>query len=202
MDKPQTEAPKEKDSVVEKLENPASQDPPPAPDPLQAEVSELRSQLEAKDKEIAELKDKYLRALAETENVRKRMRQQSEETVRQQREGLLRDLLPIVDNLERAVEAARGGGNGKSIVEGVEIVLGSLLDFLRIQGVTRVDAVGQPFDPRFHEAVDHVPSEAHEPNTVIEEFHRGYISGDRVLRPARVVVAKKQDKVEDEGQES
>jgi molecular chaperone GrpE len=150
----------------------------------------LREQLAGKDKEIAELKDKYLRALAEADNVRKRMRQQSEETVRFQREGLLRDLLPITDNLERAVEAARGGGNGKPIVEGVEMVLRSLLDFLRNHGVVPRESIGLPFDPQFHEAVDHVESAEHPPNTVISEFHRGYQVGERVLRPARVAVAK------------
>ena len=118
------------------------------------------------------------------------MRQQSEETVRLQRENLLRDLLPITDNLERAVEAARGGGNGKPIVEGVEMVLRSLLDFLRTNGVIPRESVGQPFDPQFHEAVDHVESGEHPPNTVISEFHRGYQVGERVLRPARVAVAK------------
>ena len=156
----------------------------------QSEVNGLKEQLASKDKEIAELKDKYLRALAETENVRKRIRQQGEETARLQRERLLRDLLPITDNLERAVDAARGGGNGKPIVEGVEMVLRSLLDYLRSNNVTPRESIGQPFDPQFHEAVDHVASNEHPPNTVISEFHRGYQVGDRVLRPARVAVAK------------
>jgi molecular chaperone GrpE len=158
--------------------------------PQSPEIAALREQIGNKDKEIAELKDKYLRALADTENIRKRMRQQSEDTVRLQRENLLRDLLPITDNLERAVEAARGGGNGKPIVEGVELVLRSLLDLLRSNGVTPRESVGRPFDPQFHEAVDHVESGEHPPNTVISEFHRGYQVGERVLRPARVAVAK------------
>jgi molecular chaperone GrpE len=155
-----------------------------------AEVAALQQQIANKDKEIAELKDKYLRALADMDNIRKRMRQQSEDTARLQRENLLRDLLPITDNLERAVEAARGGGNGKPIVEGVEMVLRSLLDFLRSNGVSPRESVGRPFDPQFHEAVDHVESGEHPPNTVISEFHRGYQVGERVLRPARVAVAK------------
>lgn len=156
-----------------------------------AEVGEgFQAQLAAKDKEIAELKDKYLRALADFENARKRIRSQSDESVRIQRESLLRDLLPIVDNLERAVEAAQGGGNGKPIVEGVQMVLASLLDYLRVQGVTPIEAKGRLFDPRLHEAVDHVASPHHEPNTVVEEMHRGYAAGDRILRPARVSVAK------------
>jgi len=162
------------------------------PESAQAEqqAAQPEAELAAKDREIAELKDKYLRVLADTENVRKRMRQQGEDSLRIQREGLLRDLLPIVDNLERAVEAARGAGSGGSIVEGVEMVLRSLMDFMRGHGVTSSDSVGRQFDPNLHEAVDHVESAAHEPNTVINEFHRGYQMGDRVLRPARVAVAK------------
>jgi molecular chaperone GrpE len=153
-------------------------------------MTALRSQLAEKDKELAELKDKYLRALAEQDNSRKRLRHQSEEGIRLQREAFLRELLPIVDNLELAVAAARGGGNGKPIVEGVEMVLRSVHDFLRNHGVTPHEAVGQPFDPQFHEAVDHVESIEYKPNTVISEFHRGYRIGDRALRPARVIVAK------------
>jgi molecular chaperone GrpE len=153
----------------------------------------LEAQLEAKDREIAEVNDKYLRALAEQENARKRIRQQAEESIRHQRESLLRDLLPIVDNLELAVAAARAGGNGEShesIVAGIEMVLRSLHDLLRGHGVTPQEAVGRSFNPQFHEAVDHLESPAHKPNTIVREYHRGYQIGDRVLRPARVAVAK------------
>src|SRR6202163_1519596 len=163
-------------------------DPPIAPQ--SSELAALREQIANKDKEIAEVKDKYLRALADTENIRKRMRQQSEDSVRLQRENLLRELLPITDNLERAVEAARGGGDGKPIVEGVEMVLRSLLDFLRTNGVIPRESMVRPLHPQFHEAVDHIESTEHPPNTVISEFHRGYQVGERVLRPARVAVAQ------------
>jgi molecular chaperone GrpE len=145
---------------------------------------------EPKDQEIAELKDKYLRALAEHENARRRIRQQSEDSVRVQKENLLRELLPIVDNLERAVEAAKGKGDGRSIVEGVQMVLASLMDFLKANGVRAITSVGEQFDPNRHEAADHVPHSAHPPNTVVDEFHRGYTINDKVLRPARVVVSK------------
>jgi len=154
------------------------------------ELETLRAQLAEKDKEIAELKDKYLRTLADNENSRKRVRQQSEESVRIQREAILRDLLPIIDNLERALAASREGTDAKTIVDGVEMTVRALIDFLRAQGVTPVQSVGQAFDPNRHEAVDHVASQTHPPNTVVDEFHRGYLIGDRVLRPARVSVAK------------
>lgn len=159
--------------------------------PVASEIELLAGQLAEKDQEIAELKDKYLRTLADSENARKRTRQQSEESVRIQRESMLRDLLPIVDNLERAVEAARGGGDAATIVQGVEMVLKGLLELLRAHGVTPLASVGQAFDPARHEAVDHVASQTHPPNTVVDEFHRGYQIGERVLRPARVSVAKR-----------
>lgn len=167
------------------------------PDALDSTIAQLQTQIAEKDKELAELKDRYLRTLADNENARKRMRQQSDETVRMQRENLLRELLPVIDNLERAVDAARGGGNGQPIVEGVEMVLRSMLDLLKNHGVTQLISVGQPFDPQRHEAVDQVESEQHPPNTVVNEFHRGYQIGDRLLRPARVAVAKRAGSGED-----
>jgi molecular chaperone GrpE len=175
--------------------NPAADGGPGAENtsPAGSEVESLQQQIAEKDQELAELKDKYLRLLADAENSRKRIRQQSEESVRVQRENFLRDLLPIVDNLERAVEAARSGTQDQPIVEGVEMVLRSLLDFLRSNGVTPVSAVGQQFDPKLHEAVDQVHSAMHPPNTVVSEFHRGYVIGDRTLRPARVAVANRHD---------
>lgn len=151
---------------------------------------ELAAALADKTRELAELNDKYLRTLAESENIRKRVRQQSEETVRFQRENLIRDLLPIVDNLERAVQAAQGATDSRVIVDGVEMVLRSLLDLLKTHGVVPLSVVGHPFDPNRHEAVDQVESAEHPPNTVVSEFHRGYLIGDRMLRTARVAVAK------------
>jgi molecular chaperone GrpE len=154
------------------------------------ELEALQAQIAEKDKEIVELKDKYLRTLADSENARKRIRQQSEESIRIQREAILRDLLPIIDNLERALAAARSGTDAKTIIDGVEMTVRALIDFLRAQGVTPLQSVGQAFDPNRHEAVDHVASAKHPPNTVVDEFHRGYLIGDRTLRPARVSVAK------------
>jgi molecular chaperone GrpE len=171
--------------LTDPVDDPGSQESVP-----RAEFERISAQLAEKEKELAEFKDKYLRALADSDNARKRMRQQSEETVRIQRENMLRELLPIVDNLERAVAAARGGGNGKPIVEGVEMVLRSMLDFLRGHGVTQLSVVGETFDPQRHEAIAQVESSQHPPNTVLEEHHRGYLIGDRMLRPARVSVAK------------
>ena len=95
----------------------------------------------------------------------------------------------MIDNLERAVAHAQGGGNGKPLVEGVEMVLKGILDVLAKHGVAQISAVGQPFDPEKHEAMAQVESENHAPNTVIEEHHKGYLLKDRLLRPALVTVA-------------
>ncbi|HYB91669.1 MAG TPA: nucleotide exchange factor GrpE [Candidatus Binataceae bacterium] len=175
---------------VENAEVPGAAEGPTAEAQPAGEIEELRAKLAASEKDAAEQKDKYLRALAESENTRKRMRLQSEDAVRNERERLLREFLPVVDNLERAVDAAHAAGDGSSIVEGVEMVLRSMVDLLKAQGVTPLNAVGEKFDPVRHEAADHVPSDTHAPNTVIDEFHRGYVIGDRVLRPARVRVAR------------
>jgi molecular chaperone GrpE len=168
---------------------------------LKSEVEKLTQQLQEKERELAELKDKSLRLQADFENSRRRIRQQSEESVRLQREEMMRDLLPIVDNLERAVDAARGGGNGQPIVQGVEMVLASMLDYLKRNGVTQHSAVGQPFDPAHHNAIEHVHSDTHPPNTVVQEYHKGYKIGDRTLRPAGVAVAKGADTSKRSGDE-
>ena len=113
-----------------------------------------------------------------------------EEISRFANEALIKDLLPVVDNLERAVAHASGSGNGKPLVEGVEMVLKGLLDVLAKHGVTQISAVGQPFDPSKHEAMAQVESESHESNSVVEELQKGYTLRDRLLRPALVSVAK------------
>ncbi|MEK6613872.1 MAG: nucleotide exchange factor GrpE, partial [Candidatus Binatota bacterium] len=113
-----------------------------------------------------------------------------------------RDLLPVLDNLERAVDHAKGGGNGKPLLEGVEMVLKGFLDVLNKHGVTQISAKGELFDPERHEAIAQVESEEHKPNTVMEEHHKGYYLLDRLLRPSLVSVAKppeaKEKKEEDE----
>ena len=98
--------------------------------------------------------------------------------------------MPIVDNLERAVSHAQGGSNGEPLIEGVSLVLKSLLEVLERHGVTRVESKGTSFDPAQHEAVAHVVSSEHEPNEVMEEHQAGYRLKDRLLRPALVSVAK------------
>jgi molecular chaperone GrpE len=150
----------------------------------------VRQQLAAKELEAKTNYERFVRQAAELENFKKRASREREDAIRFANESLIKDLLPVVDNLERAVAHASGGGNGKPIVEGVEMVLKSLLDVLTKYGVTQISAVGEPFDPAKHEAMAQVESPSHQPNSVVDELQRGYTLRDRLLRPALVSVAK------------
>ena len=165
---------------------------PSASDPESTiiELTKLREDLEAKKKEAQENYDRYLRQVAELENFRKRANRDKDEAIRFANEALVKDLLPVVDNLERAVAHSKDGGNGKPLLDGVEMVLRGFFDILAKHGVVPISAVGKPFDPEKHEAMVQIESGAHEPNTVIEEYHKGYLLRDRLLRPAAVSVAK------------
>jgi molecular chaperone GrpE len=154
------------------------------------ELAKLREQVEVKQKEATENYDRYLRQIAELENFKKRANREKDEAIRFANEALVKDLLPVVDNLERAVAHSKDGGNGKPLVEGVEMVLRGFFDILAKHGVIPISAVGQPFDPQKHEAMAQVESTTYDPNTVIEEYHKGYLLRDRLLRPALVSVAK------------
>ena len=157
---------------------------------LTSELQELRQQLERKESEAKENYDRFLRQVAELENFKKRMAREKGEAIRYANENLMKDLLPVLDNLERAVDHGQGGGNGKPLLEGVEMVLKGFLDVLNKYGVTQISAKGESFDPEKHEAIAQVESEAYEPNTVVEEHHKGYYLLDRLLRPSLVSVAK------------
>lgn len=154
------------------------------------ELTKLREDFEAKDKEAKENYDRYLRQVAELENFRKRANREKDEAIRFANEALIKDLLPVVDNLERAVAHSKEGGNGKALLDGVEMVLKGFFDILAKHGVVPIPAVGKPFDPGKHEAMAQIESSTHEPNTVVEEYHKGYLLRDRLLRPAAVSVAK------------
>jgi molecular chaperone GrpE len=158
--------------------------------PSDAAMDEVRQQLAAKELEAKTNYERFVRQAAELENFKKRASREREDAIRFANESLIKDLLPVVDNLERAVAHASGGGNGKPIVEGVEMVLKSLLDVLTKYGVTQISAVGEPFDPAKHEAMAQVESQSHQPNSVVDELQRGYTLRDRLLRPALVSVAK------------
>lgn len=133
--------------------------------------------------------ERYLRAEAELENFKKRMRREQEETLKFALSPLLKDLFGIVDNLERALEHANDESG--SLAEGIEMVNKQLQDILTNHGVRRIEAKGQAFDPNLHDAMSMVESQEMEENMVVDEFQAGYELHGRVLRPARVSVSKK-----------
>jgi molecular chaperone GrpE len=154
------------------------------------EIAELRLQLNAKEEEVKINYDRYIRQVAEMENFKKRTTRDREESIRYANETLVKDLLPVIDNLERAIGHAASADNGKLLVEGVDMVLKGFLDILAKHGVRPVAAVGLAFDPAQHEALAQVESAVHPPNTVIEAHQSGYLMRDRLLRPALVTVSK------------
>ena len=158
--------------------------------PVEAQLASLREQLEAKEQEAKNNYDRYLRQVAEAENFKKRNARERDDAIRFTNEALLKDLLPIIDNLERAIAHAAGSNDGSSLVAGVEMILKGFLDVLNKFGVSPISALGQPFDPAKHEAMAQVESVEHQPNIVINELHRGYMFRDRLLRPTLVSVSK------------
>ncbi|MCX7857547.1 MAG: nucleotide exchange factor GrpE [Deltaproteobacteria bacterium] len=154
-------------------------------------IEELKKALEEKEKNINELKEKLLYLQADFENYKKLKQKEKQEILRYGNEMLIKELLPVIDNLERALDHAQKSNDPKTIEEGVRITLNEFLRILEKAGVTRIDSLGQRFDPNFHEAFAEEERLDCEPGTVVCEFQRGYLLNGRLLRPAMVSVAKK-----------
>ena len=151
---------------------------------LDARIAKLQSDIER-------LNDRTLRAQADAQNARRRAEQEMEKARKYALERFAGELLPVVDNLERALEAASGDDEAiKPIAEGVELTLKSLQDVLRKFQVEPVDPVGEPFDPQRHQAMSLIDNPDAEPNTVLAVMQKGYTLNERLLRPAMVVVSK------------
>ena len=160
----------------------------PLADDQAEEIRRLREALDTKTAELEAQQDRYLRAVAEFENVRKRGAREREEYTRYANESLLRDLLPVLDNFDRALQAARTEP-AAAVTSGVELIQRELIRVLEKFGVTPFSSVGQPFDPERHEAVARVQRPDLPEMTVAAETARGYLLNGRVLRPAMVTVA-------------
>jgi|GEM_PF-525439 len=141
-------------------------------------------------KEAAEHYDKYLRLAADFDNYKKRVRKDRETLLTYGNEAIIKDILPIVDSLERALDHASNAGDFESFVEGLKMILEKLKSTLAKHGVEAVEALGSEFDPNFHEAMMRVDSEKSRDNLVVEEFEKGYLLKGRLLRPSKVAVAK------------
>lgn len=153
----------------------------------EAEVS-LEEQLAAKEKEARENWDRFLRERADLENYRKRVGREKEELLNYGNKSLLEEILPIIDNLERALAHSSEDTQG-AVVEGIRMTHGMLLTALKKFNVTPIESVGTPFDSAYHQAMAQVPTDQYEPNTVVEEYQKGYMLKERLLRPAMVSVA-------------
>jgi molecular chaperone GrpE len=140
--------------------------------------------------EAARFKDAWLRTAADFDNFRKRTRRELDDARRGGREDLLRVLLPVFDNLERALQSAQRSSDVKAMADGLRMVERQFVDALGREGIVRVPTVGHPFDPSVHEAIQQVETGDHQPGTVLAEVQPGYTQGDRLLRAAVVVVAK------------
>jgi molecular chaperone GrpE len=140
--------------------------------------------------ELAKAKDQLLRTVAEMENVRRRAQRDVENAHKFAVEKLLSDLLPVVDSLEKAEEAAKSTDNAASMAEGIGLSLKLFVSILEKAGVVMIDPFGEPFDPQLHEAMAMVPNPDTEPNTVMDVMQRGYTLNGRLVRAAKVIVVK------------
>jgi molecular chaperone GrpE len=174
---------------VEAPDPPAAAEPAPARDP----VAELETKLAAAEKEKKDNWDRYLRAAADLENLRKRNKRELDDARFDTKNKVLKEMLPVVDNLERAIEhagsAAEKDPAAKAVIEGVQLVLRQFQTAFERLDITVVEAQGQPFDPNLHEAISQIESDQ-PAGTVVQVLQRGYRAGDKLLRPALVVVAK------------
>lgn len=150
----------------------------------------LQSEFTAKTEELQILNDKYLRLAAEFDNFKRRAQRDQSDTVRFANEKLLKDLLPAVDSLERAIQCGREQSDSDGLLQGVELTYKQFLDTLEKLGVSQVASIGEPFDPAKHQAVGQIESSSVAENCVVDEYQKGYFLQDRILRPAMVTVAK------------
>lgn len=153
----------------------------PAQDPMEQKVAELEGKLEEAD-------NRYLRLQADFDNFRRRSRIELEASAKYRAQSIISDLLPAIDNFERALKMDVDNEQAKSLKQGLEMVYRSLLDALKNEGVETIEAVGKEFDPHLHQAVMQAEDENFGPNIVVEEFQKGYMLKDRIIRPAMVKV--------------
>ena len=137
----------------------------------------------------------YIRSQAEMDNMKKRFQKEKEDFIKFSNESLIKQLLTVMDNLEKAVDHSQEGNSVDALREGVDLTLKGLMSILEKEGLEQIKALHEPFDPNFHEAVSEQEDESVEPGTVIEELQKGYLLRQRLIRPAMVVVSKKGNKV-------
>ncbi len=157
-------------------------------------ISVKESDFQKLNDDLAEYKDRYVRLYAEFENARKRMERDKMEFVKYANEGVLRDFLDILDNLERSVEAAKTKHEDyTAFLKGIEMVMAHTFEMLKRYNVRPIESVGKGFDPNYHEPLLQEEKDDAPEMTVLEEFQKGYMLGDRVLRTSKVKISRKKD---------
>jgi molecular chaperone GrpE len=154
-------------------------------------AEDLTAKLEEAEKKAADNYDKYVRTVAELDNYRKRAAREKTDAIQYGNENLLRDILPLVDGMDRALEHACNSDDFDAFRKGLKLLQGQLLGCLQKHGVEMIDTAGKGFDPHVHEAMMQVESAEHEDSQVVGEFERGYLLNGRLLRPAKVSVCKR-----------
>ncbi len=155
---------------------------------LLEEIRTLKEELEKARAEAAEYKDKYLRTAAEMENMRKRVEKRFADEAEQEKLRFLRNILPLIDHLEMVLKHSQS--DPEVLRQGLEMIIQEFMRTLEREGVQRIHSEGQPFDPFIHEAVEVVETDEYPPGTVVEEVQPGYMYKDKLIRPARVRVAR------------
>lgn len=179
------------DASSEAVETPVEENSKESKDSAEDKIAELEKKIEELSASNADLKDQMIRRQAETENYRKRLARDKEEAVQFANSRLISDILPFLDNLDRALAAAKNGGNTEKLVEGIEMAQSQFLTNLdKDWGLKVIDAVGKEFDPQMHEACMVTVDDSLEHETVLEDFIKGYTLHDRVLRPSKVRIGK------------
>jgi len=159
--------------------------------------AELKEELARKEKEATDNYDKYLRAVADLDNYKKRAIRDKADIIKYGNEDVIKDILPFVDSLDRASEHA-DSSDVQAFKEGIKLIQEQLLSCLKKHGVEKIDSVGLDFDPNFHEAMMQVESEEHAENKVVNEVQKGYLLNGRLLRPSKVCVCKNINKENNE----
>jgi len=163
-----------------------------AADPLK----EMETRIKSLEEESKETYDRFLRVSAEFENYKKRSAREMSEFKKFANESLIKELLLVVDNMERAINSSNDEENSNNgLIKGVDMTLKELLKIFEKFGVKQVESMGKPFDPNFHQAVMQQENDEHPHNTVINELQKGYIINERLLRPAMVVVSMAKEKM-------
>ncbi len=155
---------------------------------------ELMSRLEESEKKTSENYDKYLRAIADFENYKKRAAREHQDFMKYANETLIKDILPTLDGMERALGQASESGDFKAFVDGLMMIRDTFISVLGKHGTTKIEALGKDFDPNFHEALMQVDGEKEQHNKVAQEFETGYLLNGRLLRPSKVSISRHVDK--------